>query len=150
MTNNNVGIGGTEVKLDANEAFQNIPANKVLMAEKLTSMPPVKPEITEGLTDVEAVFAHYKPKVEVGFEDGNGVTRNETLQFNHLGDFGIKGITAQSPLLSDLNTKKEQYQKIIKQLKSNKLLKSALAIEDGKKNLIGALQSLLTELKENK
>jgi hypothetical protein len=148
--NNNFGIGGTEVKLDAYEAFQDIPANKVLMAEKLTNMAPVKPEITEGLTNVEAVFEHYKPKVDVGFEDANGVTKKETLQFKHLGDFGIKGITAQSPLLSDLNMKHDQYLKIIKQLKTNKMLKAAMTEPNGKENIIAALNSLIAEMQQKK
>jgi predicted component of type VI protein secretion system len=147
---NNLGIGGNEVKNDAFEAFQDIQSNRTIVAQKLTDKAPVKPEVVEGLTDVESVFAHYKPSVEMSFENDEGVMVNETLHFKHLGDFGVKGITAQSPFLNDLNTRQEQYQKIIKQLKSNKLLKSALATSEGKQNLIGALQSLLAELNENK
>lgn len=150
MLNNNFGIGGTEVKLDAFEAFQEIQSNRTLVAQKLTDKAPVKPEIVSGLTNVEEVFSHYKPSVDMSFENEDGVMVRETLHFKNLGDFGMKGITTQSPFLSDLNTKKEQYQKIIKQLKSNKLLKSALATEDGKNNLIGALQALLAELNESK
>ncbi len=150
MANNNFGIGGTEVKLDAFEAFQDIPANRVLMAEKLTHMPAVKPEITEGLTDVEAVFDHYKPNVNVGFEDANGVTKNENLRFANLGDFGVKGITAQSALLGDLNMKHDQYLKIMKQLKTNKMLKAAMNEPNGKENIVAALNALVTELQENK
>jgi hypothetical protein len=148
--NNNLGIGGTEVKLDAFEAFQEIQSNKVLMAEKLTDMPPVKPEIVEGLTNVEAVFEHYKPKVDMTFENEEGVVVRETLHFKNLGDFGVKGITAQSKFLGDLNAKREQYQKIIKQLKTNKLLKTALAESDSKESLIQSLELLLDELKSTK
>ncbi len=147
---NNLGIGGNEVKTDAFEAFQDIQSNRTLMAQKLTAMAPVKPEVVEGLTNVEEVFGHYKPNVEMSFESEEGTTVRETLHFKHLGDFGVKGITAQSPFLSDLNTRQEQYQKIIKQLKSNKLLKAALSTSEGKQNLIGVLQALLTELNENK
>jgi hypothetical protein len=148
--NNNLGIGGTEVKLDAFEAFQEIQANKVLMAEKLTDMPPVKPEIVEGLTNVESVFEHYKPKVEMTFENEDGVMVRETLHFKNLGDFGVKGITAQSKFLGDLNAKREQYQKIIKQLKTNKLLKTALSEGETRESLIQSLELLLGELKSTK
>jgi hypothetical protein len=148
--NNNLGIGGTEVKLDAFEAFQEIQANKVLMAEKLTDMPPVKPEIVEGLTNVEAVFEHYKPKVDMTFENEDGVMVRETLHFKNLGDYGVKGITAQSKFLGDLNAKREQYQKIIKQLKTNKLLKTALAEGETRESLIQSLELLLGELKSTK
>ena len=148
--NNNLGIGGTEVKLDAFEAFQDIQSNKVLMAEKLTDMPPVKPEIVDGLTNVEAVFEHYKPKVDMTFENEEGVMVRETLHFKNLGDFGVKGITAQSKFLGDLNSKREQYQKIIKQLKTNKLLKTALAEGETRESLIQSLELLLGELKSSK
>ena len=39
------GIGGTEVKGDASEAFAEIPQNRTLLCEKLTDEPPVKPQI---------------------------------------------------------------------------------------------------------
>jgi len=150
MTNNNLGIGGTEVKLDAFEAFQDIQSNRTLVAQKLTNKTAVKPEVVHGLTTVEEVFAHYKPNVEMSFESEEGLMSKETLTFNNLGDFGVKGITAQSSFLSDLNTKQDQYQKIIKQLKTNKLLKAALATPEGKENLMGALQALLAEIKAGK
>jgi hypothetical protein len=148
--NNNLGIGGTEVKLDAFEAFADIPANKVLMAEKLTHMAPVKPEITGSLTDVEQVFEHYKPNIEIGFEDESGATRRENLHFKNLGDFGIKGITSQSQLLGGLNMKHDQYLKIVKQLKTNKMLKAALSEPEGKENVIAALNSLIAEMQQKK
>lgn len=147
---NNLGIGGNEVKTDAFEAFQDIQSNRTLMAQKLTADTPVKPVVVDGLTNVEEVFAHFKPKVEMSFANEDGVTVRETLHFSHLGDFGVKGITNQSAFLRDLDTRQDQYQKIIKQLKSNKLLKSALATPEGKQNLVGALQALLAELNENK
>jgi hypothetical protein len=150
MIDNNVGIGGTEVKLEAYEALQDIPNNRVLMAEKLTVQTPVKPEIVTGLSNVEDVFAHYKPKVDMTFETQDGGMQRETLAFHNLGDFGVKGITAQSNFLKDLSVQQEQYLKIIKQLKTNKLLKAALAENDSRQNIIASLQSLIAELKDNK
>jgi hypothetical protein len=147
---NNLGIGGNEVKTDAFEAFQDIQSNRTLLAQKLTADTPVKPQVVDGLTNVEEVFSHYKPKVEMSFANEDGVTVRETLHFSNLGDFGVKGITNQSTFLRDLDTRQDQYQKIIKQLKSNKLLKSALATPEGKQNLVGALLALLAELNENK
>lgn len=150
MTNNNLGIGGTEVKLDAFEAFQDIQSNRTLVAQKLTNNTPVKPELVHGLTTTEEVFAHYKPSVDMSFESEEGLMVRETLTFKNLGDFGLKGITAQSSFLTDLDTKQDQYQKIIKQLKTNKLLKTALATPEGKENLMGALQALLAEIQAGK
>ena len=141
-------IGGTVAETEAFEAFADIPQNRVLIAEKLTSNSPVKPEITEGLTTIEQVFEHFQPKVDIDFETEEGTSRKETLHFKNLGDFGVKGITAQSSFLGDLTIKKEQYQKIIKQLKTNKLLKQALSDPDSKQGLINSLQALIKELEQ--
>lgn len=141
-------IGGTVAETEAFEAFADIPQNRVLIAEKLTSNSPVKPEITEGLTTIEQVFEHFQPKVDIDFETEEGTSRKETLHFKNLGDFGVKGITAQSSFLGDLTMKKEQYQKIIKQLKTNKLLKQALSDPDSKQGLINSLQALIKELEQ--
>jgi len=143
------GIGGTEVKTDAFEAFVDIPQNRVLLAEKLTKEPPVKPEFVEGLTDVDAVFEHYAPKVEMEFETEEGTIKRETLSFKGLSDFGMKGITNQSDYLKELDMKKVQHQKIVRQLKTNKLLKQALANRETKENLIASLQLLVEELSSN-
>ncbi|HEV3251845.1 MAG TPA: hypothetical protein VGZ71_12875 [Puia sp.] len=139
-------IGGTVTETEAFEAFADIPQNRVLIAEKLTADAPVKPEIIDGLTTVEEVFEHFMPKVEMDFETEEGTSRKETLRFTNLGDFGIKGITAQSNFLGDITMKKEQYQKIVKQLKTNKLLKQALGNTESKQGLIDALNALIKEL----
>lgn len=140
------GIGGTEVKNDAFEAFADIPQNRVLLVEKLTDLPPVRPEIVHGLTDVGAVFEHYNPSVEVEFETEDGATKQEELRFKGLDDFGSKGIASQSQYLSELDMKRAQYQKIVKQLKTNKLLKQALSDKTTKDNLVAALKVLVQEL----
>lgn len=146
----NYGIGGNEVKIDADEAITAIPQNRTLVAQKLTVDAPVKPELVEGLTSIEKAFEHFKPEVKVNFETADGATKVEALNFKNLGDFGIKGITTQSSFLSDLETEKDQYQKIIRQLKSNKILKAALEDPEAKKALLESLGTLMTELKDNK
>ena len=146
----NYGIGGNEVQTDASEAFADIPQNRTLMAEKLTKDAPVKPEIVHGLQTVEQVFKHYKPDITVDFENAEGVSKKETLSFTNLGDFGIKGITEQSEFLKDNASQKEEYLKIIKQLKSNKILKTALTDPDAKQALLDAIHSMVAELNNNK
>jgi hypothetical protein len=143
-------IGGTVQETEAFEAFADIPQNRVLLAEKLTAHAPIKPEIVEGLTNPEQVFAHFKPNIQIDFETEAGTLRNETLEFQNLGDFGIKGITAQSSFLKELTLKKEQYQKMVKQLKTNKLLKQALSDKQTKESLINALNILIKELEEDR
>lgn len=146
----NYGIGGNEVKLDANEAIFEIPQNRTLIAQKLTGDTPIRPELVQGLNTVEQVFEHFKPTAKVNFENAEGAMKNEELKFTHLGDFGVKGITNQSKFLSNLETEKDQYQKIIKQLKTNKILKSALDDPDAKQSLLETIQDLINELNSNK
>ncbi len=141
-------IGGTVVETEAFEAFADIPQNRVLLAEKLTVDAPVKPEIVEKLTTVEQVFEHFKPRVEIDFETEDGASKKESLHFKNLADFGVKGITGQSSFLSELTMKKEQYQKIIKQLKTNKLLKQALSDAETKQSVINSLNALIKELEQ--
>jgi len=143
-------IGGTVAETEAFEAFADIPQNRVLLAEKLTANAPVKPEVVEGLTTVEQVFEHFKPKIDIDFETEEGASKKETLHFANLGDFGIKGITSQSAFLNDLTMKKEQFQKVIKQLKTNKLLKQTLTDPSSKQALLDSLHALIRELEEAK
>lgn len=146
----NYGIGGNEIRQDASESIADIPKNRTLMIEKLTEDEPTKPQMAYDLKTVEEVFAHFKPKVDVEFDKEDGSTSKETLNFSNLGDFGSKGITNQSGFLNDLNQKQEQYLKIIKQLKSNKLLKSALDNADTKEAFLGVLSALIQELEDSK
>lgn len=144
------GIGGTEVRTDANEAIQEIPQNKTLLIEKLTNDPAIKPIIETGMQTIDDVFEHYKPEVEVEFEDAEGATSKESLNFRNLGDFGAKGITKQSEYLKGLETEKDQYVKVMKQLKTNKILKTALSDPEAKQALLDSIRALLTEIEESK
>lgn len=142
-------IGGSEVKGDASEAMSELPQNRTLMVEKLTKDPPVKPEVVEGLKTIEEVFEHYKPSIEMEFSDSEGGTRKETLNFKNLGDFGVKGITNQSEFLKGLSAQKDQNQKMIKQLKTNKLLRQAVEKDEYKAALLNAINALIKELENN-
>lgn len=141
-------IGGQEVKGDANEAISDIPQNRTLMVEKLTADAPVKPEIVTGLKNLDEVFEHFRPEVEVEFEDNEGGSKAEKLDFHGLADFGVKGITAKSEFLRSMANQKEQCYKIIKQLKSNKMLKKALEDEETKAALVNSMYALIKEIEE--
>jgi len=143
----NYGIGGQERKLDnAQEAITDIPLNRTLLVQKLTADPPLRAQIVEGLRTPEAVFAHFKPEVEVDFEKEDGTTIPETLHFESLGDFGKKGIINQSRFLQDLSTQADDLQKLLRQLKSNKILKSALDTPETKAAFLAAIQAMMEEL----
>jgi len=143
----NYSIGGSEVKSEQSESVGEIGQNKTLIVQKLTQDPPVKPEVVKGIKSVDEVFEHFKPQIEVTYEDMNGGEQKENLNFTNVGDFSKDGIINQSEFLKNLNTEKDQYLKVVKQLKSNKILKMAIEDEDAKQALLESIHSLLSELK---
>jgi hypothetical protein len=142
---NEVEIGGQLVPQQSFEAIANISSNKTLLVQKLTSKP-AKPEITKGLKTIDEVFQHFNPKVEVEFETADGAPKKEELSFTNLGDFGRQGLVSQSSFLQDLQSQKDTYQSILKQLKSNKILKSALGSPDAKDAYLNALKAMIDEI----
>ena len=150
MAIDNLGIGGNEVKGDSNEALTEIPQNRTLIAGKLTPNAPVKPEAVEGLRTIEDAFEHFEPKLTIPFEDKDGGVFNEELSFTNLGDFGKKGITNNSVFLKELEIESDQYKKIIKQLKTNKILKAALEDPEAKESLVATIDALIEEIKNAK
>lgn len=87
------GIGGNEVKIDASEAIANIPENRSLIVEHLTSDDPVNPQAVSGLTTIEDVFAHFQPNIDVEFENEDGQPVKENFKFQTVADFGVKNMT---------------------------------------------------------
>ncbi|GAB2700513.1 hypothetical protein GCM10027037_26650 [Mucilaginibacter koreensis] len=144
----NYEIGGNERKIDTSEAFGEISPNKTLFIQKLTDNEPLRPEKVEGLKTVEEVFEHYKPNVSVELENQEGGTVNETLNFHNLGDFGVKNLVQQSNYLRKLNIERQMYLNIIKQLKTNKTLKSSLDNEETKAAFLNALKNFVQELEK--
>jgi len=143
-------VGGNAVKTDASEGMAEIAMNRSLFVQKLTAEDPVRPEAVYDLKTVDEVFEHFKPKVEVDFEKSDGTTISEELRFNNVGDFKSKSIINQSPFLQDVNKQKDEYQKMAKQLKTNKLVKNVIDNPETKAAFVSALNALIQELEENK
>ncbi|WP_373723665.1 MULTISPECIES: hypothetical protein [Bacteroidales] len=140
------GVGGNEVKIDASEAIADIPFNRTLLVEKLTADDPLQPEKVEKLETIEDVFAHFKPNVSVDFENEDGQDVVENFKFNTVADFLIDNMTKNSPYLKELSDQKNFYNRMIKQLRSNKILQRALQNGETKAAMVEALQALLNEL----
>lgn len=143
-------VGGNAVKVDASEGMADIPMNRSLIVQQLTDQPPVKPQSVYDLKTVDEVFNHFKPKVSLDFEDTEGNTKSEDLHFTNLGDFKAQSMVSQSPFLQGLNSQKEDYQKIMKQLKTNKQLQQVIENPEMKEAFVQALHALIQELDDNK
>ncbi|MCU0449975.1 MAG: hypothetical protein MUC97_09065 [Bernardetiaceae bacterium] len=144
----NYGIGGQEVKLETSEAISEIAQNRTLFIQKLTADAPFRPQIVEGLKTVDEVFDYFKPEQDVEFTTEDGASVSEKLQFKGVGDFTAKNITQQSKFLQSLDGQAKDYQQLLKQLKSNKILKAMLENPDAKAAYLQALQALIQELED--
>ena len=142
---NEVEIGGQLVPQESFEAISNISSNKTLLVQKLTNKP-TKLEPVKGLKTIDDVFEHFKPNAEVEFEDENGARKKEELKFNSLLDFRRDGLINQSDLLKKLQIQQDACNGIIKRLKTNKILKTALQNPEAKKSFLQALQATINEI----
>ncbi|WKN41300.1 type VI secretion system contractile sheath small subunit [Tunicatimonas pelagia] len=144
---NEVEIGGQLVPQQSFEAITQISSNRTLLVQKLSSRP-TKPEPITGLKTVNEVFDHFKPNVKVAFDTEDGTSVDEELKFSTLGDFTKKGIVEQSAFLKDLHAQQDGYHKFMKQLKSNKILKTALQNPEAKQAYLQALQAMIQEIEQ--
>lgn len=144
----NYGVGGNEVKVDANEAIQNIQENRTLLVSQLTSEEPFVPEVVKGLKTIEDIFRHFEPSVSVQHQTEEGTTVDEEFRFQNLGDFTPKTLTQKSDYLKQLSIEQEQYNKILRQLKNNKILKKIVENEQTKEALIDVLREIAQELEQ--
>ena len=142
---NEVEIGGQLVPQQSFEAMAQIASNKTLFVQKLTSRP-TKPEPVKGLKTVQEVFDHFKPSVKVEMEDAKGAPVNEEMNFKNLGDFRKDGLIAQSEFLKNLDGDQEALYKIAKQLKTNKILMSALKNPEAKAAFLESLKAMIAEI----
>jgi hypothetical protein len=145
----NYGIGGNEVKLEASEGIADIPQNRTLMVEQLTKDEPVAPEVVTGLTNIDEVFAHFQPEIDIEFSDADGAPVEENFRFNNVGDFSVAKMTEHSPFLSGLNAEKQFADRMEKSLRSNKVLQRVLENPTTRDAFVNALSVMLDELKNN-
>lgn len=145
----NYGIGGNERSVEASEAIGNIPQNRTLFIGKLTSEDPIAPETVEGLKTIDDVYAKFQPNVDVEFETADGESVKENFKFSNTGDFQVKQMTEHSTFLNGLSMEQDFYEKLVKQLRTNKVLQKALENDDARQGMIDALAKLRDELKES-
>jgi hypothetical protein len=144
----NYDIGGQERKSEVSEGIADIPQNRTLLIEKLTDEAPLSPQIIPDLKSINDVFGFFKPAKEVEFEAEGGSSQTEQLHFESLADFGKQGIVRQSAYLNELSHQCDDLQKFVRQLKSNKILKTLLENKEAKSAYLSCVQALINELEQ--
>lgn len=149
MIDDYIGIGGNAVEQEANEGIADIPGNRTLMVNQMTAEEPGVPEIVDHLYTIEDVFKYFDPNIDVNFLDKEGQDVTENFQFSNVGDFSVKSMTQRSPFLNNLSIHKEFYEKVVKQLRSNKVLQRVIANNDTKAAMLIILKELKKQVEES-
>ena len=134
------------MKIDASEGIAEIPQNRTLLVEQLTKDEPVAPEVVAGLTNIDEVFAHFRPEIDIEFADADGAPVEENFRF---GDFSVRKMTEQSSFLSGLNAEKQFADRMEKSLRSNKVLQRVLENPETRGAFVNAISAILDDLKNN-
>ncbi|WP_159020869.1 hypothetical protein [Algibacter sp. L3A6] len=142
----NFGFDGSSKN---NDGVQEIPSNKSLLIQKLTDLPPLLPEVVKGLQNTEAVFKHFKPSVNVVFDNLDKGMVKETIRFTDMLDFEVEKIVSRSDFLTELELKKRIYFDIVNKLQNNSELKELLKNKDSKTALLKKIQDLKKEIKNS-
>jgi len=142
-------LGGHEVKQGTGgEGVTLLDQNKTIVVTQLTGDEPLAPAFEKDLKNINDVFAHYKPKVEVEFEDAEGSPVNNNLSFSSIADFGKKGLIKNSEFLQDLESQRAEYQKFVKMLKI-KQMGNILKDGEAKQAYINGIKAMIEELEQN-
>lgn len=144
----NYDLGGNTVEVQVSEAMAEITPNKTLFIQKLTADEPIRPNVV-NIQSLEQAFEYFKPNIDVEFKKHDGSTATENLKFTNVGSFSLKNVVEESKYLKSVNLEHESYLKILKQLKTNKALKTVIENPETKEAFVNALRSLAAELEEN-
>lgn len=97
---------------------------------------------------MDSVFQHYQPSASVTLRDEEGQNVDEEFAFRDIKDFDDEQLIAQSDHLRSEKAKADAYNAIIRQLKQNNALKTALKDAQARNHLKDAIRALLKELKD--
>lgn len=140
---------------ESNAKVTPLDNNKTIIIDQYTSDVEVgNSELFESPKTMQDVFDHFKPTVDVEFEDEMGGIVSEQLHFNEMRDFEANGgkgnLVTNSPFLSGAKSKVDVAAKIRQQIEKNSRLRNILKDENGKAELKELLEALLQEIKEQK
>ena len=140
---------------ESNAKVTPLDNNKTIIIDQYTSDVEVgNSELFENPKTMQDVFNHFKPSVNVEFEDEQGGIVSEQLHFNEMRDFEANGgkgnLVTNSPFLSNAKSKVDVSAKIRKQIEQNRRLRDILKDAEGKAELKELLEALLQEIKEQK
>ena len=143
-----------DVEEDAGAKVNAIDANKTLVIDQYTSDASEEPELFQDAKTMKDVFDHFKPSVDVDFENESGEIVSETLHFDEMTDFEVNGgkgnLVTNSRFLSDIKIHEDTAAKVRKQIEQNAKLRNILKDAKGREELRTMLQEMLNELEQSR
>jgi len=100
------------------EEITDIPANRILIVDKLTLDPPDYPVFFENVSDIGQVFDKYAPVLPISLERG-GVKLSETVRLHSVRDFDADKIADESPLLQNIDRKIKFWNYVLEDISRN-------------------------------
>jgi predicted component of type VI protein secretion system len=137
---------------ESNAKVSLLDQNKTIIIDQYTTdVEAGDPEfVQDNIQNINGVFEHFKPKVDVTFTNEEGGTVDETLNFRELRDFEANGgkgrLVENSKFLSGVKMKIETNQKVRKSIEQNRKLRDILKDVGSRDELKQMLQSMLDEL----
>lgn len=112
------------------------------------------PELYQEATNINQVFEHFKPSVDVDFQNEEGDTIEETIRFKEMKDFDVDNgngqLVTNSSFLLNLKSNIDANIKMKKQIEQSKKIRDILGNKQSKEELRDVLQYLLDELENSK
>lgn len=130
----------------ADASIAKIAENRTLLMAQLTDRPASKPEMVYELESMEQVFDHFEPSCKIEFQNEEGGSVKEEMEFKSVGDFSQKSVIERSSFLKELNQKRDDHRTFAKRLQANKTLQSVLSDPEKKEAYITVLKALIQEL----
>lgn len=135
--------------IESEDGVIGLSQQRTLYADQFTDGENSTPDETPfAATSMESVFEHYDPRVSVSMQDEEGQNVEEEFAFRDIKDFDDEQLIAQSDLLRGEKAKFDAYNAIIRQLKQNNALKTALKDAQARGHLKDAIRALLKELED--
>lgn len=139
-----------DIEDDSGAKVNAIDANKTLIIDQYTSDASAEPGFFQDAKTIKEVFDHFRPSVDVDFQNAGGEMVSETLRFNEMKDFDVNGgkgnLVSNSPFLSDIKLHHDNAARIHKQIEQNVKLRNILKDAQGRAELRAMLQEMLDEL----
>lgn len=138
-----------EARDKASASMASIPENRTMLLAQLTDRPAAKPEMVYELETMKDVFDHFKPSKKIEFQNAEGASVNENVEFQNLSHFSKKSYIERSEFMGSLHQSQKDHETFARRLQTNRTLQTVLNDPEKKAAYLTVLKSVIQELETN-